>query len=39
MLMGFIMSPTSYRDPTAMPELGVTAVEARDMVAYLYSIR
>lgn len=38
-LMRWIMAPSAYREPTAMPDLGVTEQEARDMVAYLYSLR
>lgn len=38
-LMRWIMSPTALRDPTAMPDLGVTEQDARDIVAYLYSLR
>jgi hypothetical protein len=31
------MHPRAYSPNTAMPELGVTQPEARDMAAYLYS--
>jgi cytochrome c1 len=33
----WIMHPRSLSPKTAMPELGVTQAEARDMAAYLYS--
>jgi cytochrome c len=36
-LEGWIMHPHAYNPHSAMPELGVTAPEARDMAAYLYS--
>jgi cytochrome c len=36
-LMRWIMHPRAYSPNTAMPELGVTQPEARDMAAYLYS--
>jgi putative membrane protein len=35
----FIMNPSAFRTPTAMPILGVTEDDARDIVAYLYSRR
>jgi cytochrome c len=35
--MRWIMHPRAYSPNTAMPELGVTQPEARDMAAYLYS--
>jgi cytochrome c len=38
-LILWIMNPTAYRNPTAMPELGVTEADARDIVTYLYSLR
>lgn len=38
-LMRWIMTPSALRDPTAMPDLGVTEQDARDIVAYLYSLR
>jgi cytochrome c2 len=36
-LMKWIMHPRAMSPNTAMPELGVTDAEARDMAAYLYS--
>jgi cytochrome c2 len=36
-LMKWIMHPRAVSPNTAMPELGVTEREARDMAAYLYS--
>lgn len=38
-LVRWIMSPASFRNPTAMPDLGVTEQDARDIAAYLYSLR
>jgi cytochrome c2 len=35
----WIRFPQAYRPGTAMPDLGVTAEDARDMVAYLYRLR
>jgi heme/copper-type cytochrome/quinol oxidase subunit 1 len=36
-MMQWIMHPRAHSPNTAMPELGVTQSEARDIVAYLYS--
>jgi cytochrome c2 len=36
-IVKWIVHPHAYSPKTAMPELGVSAVEARDMAAYLYS--
>ena len=36
-LMKWIMHPRAASPNTAMPELGVTQAEARDMAAYLYT--
>ncbi|MGJ7917064.1 c-type cytochrome [Massilia sp. LXY-6] len=36
-LVKWIMHPRAYSPNTAMPELGVSEGEARDMAAYLYS--
>jgi cytochrome c len=36
-LIGFIQHPHAIAPNTAMPELGVSEAEARDMAAYLYS--
>lgn len=38
-LVRWIMSPKSVEPGTAMPELGVSEQQARDMAAYLYTIR
>jgi putative membrane protein len=38
-LVGWIMNPSAFRNPTGMPVLGVTEREARDIAAYLYSLR
>jgi putative membrane protein len=35
-LVGWIMNPQAYRQPTAMPNLGVSEQQARDIAAYLY---
>jgi cytochrome c2 len=35
----FIRSPARFEPRTAMPDLGVTQGHARDMVAYLYTLR
>ena len=35
----WIRFPQSYRPGTAMPDLGVSAEDANDMVAYLYRLR
>jgi cytochrome c2 len=36
-LMKWIEHPRAYNPKTAMPELGVTPAESRDIAAYLYS--
>jgi putative membrane protein len=38
-VMAWIMAPQAYRSPTAMPDMGVTEEDARDIVAYLYGLR
>jgi cytochrome c len=38
-LIGFIVDPRTVDDKTAMPKTGITAGQARDVVAYLYSLR
>lgn len=38
-LIAFITDPKAVNDKTAMPRTGITAEEARDVAAYLYSIR
>jgi cytochrome c1 len=35
----WIRFPQSYRPGTAMPDLHVSADDAKDMVAYLYRLR
>lgn len=35
----WIQAPREFDPPTAMPDLGVTEAHARDMVAYLYTLR
>lgn len=35
----WIVDPTAHAPMTAMPDLGVTEAEARDMAAYLYTLR
>lgn len=37
-LVRWIVDPTTHSPQTAMPDLGVTDAEARDMAAYLYAI-
>jgi cytochrome c2 len=36
-MIKWIMHPSRYSPNTAMPDLGMTEAEARDMAAYLYS--
>ena len=38
-LIRWIQHPREVDDKTAMPDLGVTTEDARDIAAYLYSIR
>ena len=38
-MVRWIMQPQAYRQPTAMPNMGVTERDARDITAYLYSLR
>ena len=38
-LIQWIMNPQSIEPGTAMPALGVTAAQARDIAAYLYTLR
>jgi cytochrome c len=38
-LVRWISSPRSIEPGTAMPDLGVNAAEARDIAAYLYTLR
>ena len=35
----WIMSPTSMKPKTAMPDLGLSQQQARDVAAYLYTLR
>jgi cytochrome c1 len=37
-LVRWIMDPTAVDSATAMPDLGVTEAEARDIAAYLYAL-
>jgi len=37
-LVAWIMDPQRIEPGTAMPDLGVTATDARDMAAYLYRL-
>lgn len=38
-MVSWIMSPRSLDEATAMPPLGLTEPEARDVAAYLYTLR
>jgi putative membrane protein len=38
-MVQWIMVPQAFRQPTAMPNMGVTERDARDITAYLYSLR
>jgi cytochrome c len=38
-LIRWIMSPQSIEKDTAMPQLGLTDAQARDVAAYLYTLR
>lgn len=38
-MVDFIRTPSAADPLTAMPDLGVTEAHARDMVAYLYTLR
>lgn len=38
-LVAWLQDPERFSPGTAMPDLGVSEAEARDMAAYLYSIR
>ncbi len=38
-LMAWIKNPVAIEPGTAMPDLGVTDSQARDMAAYLYTLR
>jgi cytochrome c len=38
-MMKWIRNPHAYDEKTAMPEMGVTDRDSRDIVAYLYTLR
>jgi cytochrome c1 len=38
-MAAFIRSPQKADPRTAMPDMGVTEAHARDMVAYLYTLK
>jgi cytochrome c2 len=38
-LVRWLVDPPAHSPETAMPDLGVTEAEARDMAAYLYNLR
>jgi cytochrome c2 len=38
-LVRWVQHPQQFRSPTAMPEMGVSEVDARDIAAYLYTLR
>jgi len=38
-LSAWLQNPEAFNDKTAMPNLDVTPKDARDMIAYLYSVR
>lgn len=38
-LVAWIMDPQAIKPGTAMPNLGVRAADARDIAAYLYTLR
>jgi cytochrome c2 len=38
-MMRWIQHPHAYERQTAMPEMGVTPQDSRDIVAYLYTLR
>ena len=38
-MAGFIRNPQAFDPRSAMPAMGVTEDQARDMVAYLYTLR
>jgi putative membrane protein len=38
-MMRWIEHPRAHDEKTAMPEMGVTATDSRDIVAYLYTLR
>ena len=38
-MIGWIRDPRHVRSPTAMPTLGLTEEDARDIAAYLYTLK
>lgn len=38
-LVRWVMSPTSMKPKTAMPDLGLSEQDSRDVAAYLYTLR
>jgi cytochrome c oxidase assembly factor CtaG/cytochrome c551/c552 len=38
-LIAWIRHPQSVRNPTPMPDMGITEADARDIAAYLYTLR
>jgi cytochrome c len=38
-MMAWLIDPPAHAPRTAMPKLGVTAKDARDLTAYLYTLR
>jgi cytochrome c2 len=38
-MVRWLVDPTAHAPQTAMPDLGVTEAEARDMAAYLFTLR
>ena len=38
-MIAWIRDPRDLRSPTAMPTLGVAEQEARDIAAYLYTLK
>jgi cytochrome c2 len=38
-LVGWLMNPTVHAPNTAMPDLGITEAQGRDMAAYLYTLQ
>lgn len=38
-LMDWLMDPPAIKPMTAMPDLGVTADDARDMASYIYTLK
>lgn len=38
-LVAWLMDPPAIKPQTAMPDLGITAADARDMASYLYTLK